>query len=1411
MKKITILTILCFSFNAVFSQTPANGTIENAIEITQENYFEQNVRLDLAPNNLGGQVNCNLTGFTSVFYKFTASTDATTNIFLTDSNGNAILQDNSFVIVFSAPNLNVTNNNQLTTVSACQFGTSSSINMVTGTSYYVLINRQEANVLSNIQITLPQDIPVSEKQALLDLYNSTDGPNWTQGANWFTNIPASQWDGIEVANGHVKDLFINNYNLTGTLNQSLVNLTLAEGLFLSGNNLSGEIPDLSSITTLDGLNLVGNSYSFTDIETNFTNNSTIPNFFYNNQKDIDNPITIEAVIGNDYSFDITPVTGTNLQYQWVKIRNVFGEEDEIITGETNLNYNITNTQSEDLDNYTCLVTSPTIPDLTIKRATIKLTAPVSQLEKEALIALYNTTDGPNWNNNANWLSNLPVGEWEGVTTQGDKVIVLNLNFFGLNGALPDEIGDLVNLEELRISVNPNLIGSIPSSIGNLTELKWLRFQFNGMSGEIPVTVGNLSSLKRLYLINNSFSGEVPSQLSNLNNLEQLFIGGNEFSGSVPELFNNMPNLVSLGLNDNQFSSSLPTSINNTTNLQFIDVSSNNFENTIPDLTSFPDLENLNIADNEFQFGDFETEFSNYLSNITSFTYAPQKRISEDELQFVSIGDNIVLNATASGINNTYQWFFSNQPLTGENNPSLILSNIQLSQIGNYYCSITNSVVSNLELLTGVTTLDLNPLESPDYNDLIAFYNAMNGDNWINNTNWLDTNVPLSLWNGLTVVDNRVTEINLVNNNLTGSIPDEIANLTNLERFDFNINNVFGSINPLLGSLTNLTYIDLRNNNLTGTIPNEITQLNNLFVFVVSNNNLEGNIPDFTALTNTTVNFFWFDNNKFQFGDFETEFASYLNSPNTNLNFSYAPQKLLAPIENISLDIGETTTITTNVSGTQNNYFWIKRDPITGGGTVISQSQDFNITINNASDYGDYYLEVTSGLVSNLLLQTPDFTIGPDPSTHPDYNALLAFYNATNGPNWTIPWNINAPIQTWDSNSDSQIIFDTTNNRVTSLDVRDLNLSGTLPSEIDGLTELKILNLDSENLTGHIPPEIGNLTNLEDLFFIGCDFTGEVPIEIWNLTNIKNLLIGIQASEQLTLNNGIPASISNLQNLEWLNLTFIPISQPLPTELFNLPNLNKLRIANCGLSGTVPAGISQIPDVIISGNDFIGPLPAELLNAVGNTSIRLNGCFFDFSDLEPLVSSGNYGFVEYSPQRTMDQPLDIQTTPNQDITLTVDDTNINRVANSSQQMNNAFQWFKDEQAIMSSNSSSYTIINAQEADSGVYYAEITNPLLPDLVIRRADINILINPSLSLDNIQEETITIYPNPTRNYVNVKIGNNKVSKVYLYDSNGRLLFEKEISFTRNLIDLSNYSEGLYLLKIINDNKEITKKIIKN
>ena len=70
-------------------------------------------------------------------------------------------------------------------------------------------------------------------------------------------------------------------------------------------------------------------------------------------------------------------------------------------------------------------------------------------------------------------------------------------------------------------------------------------------------------------------------------------------------------------------------------------------------------------------------------------------------------------------------------------------------------------------------------QATDRAALVAFYNAMDGDNWKNNINWL-SEAPLGEWHGVGTNSNgRVFNVRLTDNGLIGELPSELGSLTYL--------------------------------------------------------------------------------------------------------------------------------------------------------------------------------------------------------------------------------------------------------------------------------------------------------------------------------------------------------------------------------------------------------------------------------------------------------------------------------------------------------------------------------------------------------------------------------------------------------------------------------------------------------
>ncbi len=221
---------------------------------------------------------------------------------------------------------------------------------------------------------------------------------------------------------------------------------------------------------------------------------------------------------------------------------------------------------------------------------------IPTLECEALVALFNATDGTNWTNNSGWLeSDIPCS-WHGVVCSAGHVRLLVMNDNQIIGSIPVELGNLSNLASLVLTDN-QLSGSIPVELGDLSNLTTLDLSGNRLRGSIPVELANLSNLINLRLCCNGLSGSIPAELGNLSMLLDLHLGyGNQLSGSIPVELANLSNLKHLTLIGNQLSGNIPVELANLSNLQDLELSDTLLFGPIPQ-----NLTKLNLA--RFVFND----------------------------------------------------------------------------------------------------------------------------------------------------------------------------------------------------------------------------------------------------------------------------------------------------------------------------------------------------------------------------------------------------------------------------------------------------------------------------------------------------------------------------------------------------------------------------------------------------------------------------------------------------------------------------------------------------------------------------------------------------------------------------------------------------------------------------------------
>ena len=716
----------------------------------------------------------------------------------------------------------------------------------------------------------------ADRAALAALYAATDGTNWQFKHDWTSSEPLSEWYGVAVDSGPPSA----NLTLWGNLHQIRSDETYSGrviDLNLPFNQLNGEIPsELGNLTNLTRLLLYENklSGSIPSELGNLTNLTTL--LLHDNQLSG----SIPSELGNL----------TNLEYLYLDYNQLTGEIPSELGNLGGL---------RELALYENQLTGEIPSELGNLGNLTDLYIYDNQLTGEIPRELGNLANLSGMSLAYNRLSGEIPPELGNLSNLTELFLPSNQ----LTGEIPSQIGGLGNLIWLHLGHN-RLSGEIPPELGNLSNLTLLSLDNNRLTGEIPLEVGNLSDLTELYLGGNGLTGEIPSGLGSLANLIELHLEVNELSGEIPPELGGLTELTVLNLSRNQLSGEIPAELGSLANLEVLSLSGNQLTGCIPaGLRAVPenDLPGLglrfcdglvptptsrlsSLQDPTPQAATSQTsaslqEYAAFCAsagadlaaaaspNADGEVTATNGEVSQLLAELLAGMEAIVPPAEVSAYHTESAFVIQNwkgavdfRKAEDTYNPVVLLTiEPSIAFAMGAEASLLSDVREQLASAGCVADASDSASNPEDRAALEALYRSADGANWHFDHNWMGS-APIGQWwgvevdGGTTLWGNlhtalpekrgggRVTELNLSQNGLSGEIPPELGNLTNLTRLNLYGNKLTGEIPTELGNLTNLGRLVLSENQLSGSIPPELGNLTNLHTLVLWGNRLSGDIP-----------------------------------------------------------------------------------------------------------------------------------------------------------------------------------------------------------------------------------------------------------------------------------------------------------------------------------------------------------------------------------------------------------------------------------------------------------------------------------------------------------------------------------------------------------------------------------------
>ncbi|GLT83934.1 hypothetical protein SLE2022_021970 [Rubroshorea leprosula] len=834
-------------------------------------------------------------------------------------------------------------------------------------------------------------------------------------------------------------------------------------------------------------------------------------------------------------------------------------------------------------------------------------------EKQALLTFKQGLTDPS-NRLATWTTGRDCCQWTGVVCHNRTGRVVELRLGNPHDSIEDLIfpGKVFERSRFGGEMNPSLL--------NLKHLRYLDLSGSDFEGEIPKFLGSLKNLQYLNLSVSEFGGLIPPELGNLTNLQYL-----DLHGLLPSLFsdnlqwlsnirnlqhldlsltdlskasnwlqvtNELPSLVELRLSASQLGLIPPLPNVNFSSLEILDLSGNGFSNPFVPSWIFPlsSLVYLDLSQNNFGGGipdglrNLSTSLTFLSLESNSFNSTiPDWLYSFSHLEYLSLADNSLQGTISDAIVNLTSLESLDVASTQVEGP-LPSSLAKLCSLRKLYLSgvtLKQDLSEVLQTLTGCISGGLEHL----YLSRCQLFGHMS--------------------NQLNRFQN-LTELYLSKNSISGPISESLTSLKSLRSLDLSQNLLNETFPEWFGQLPELQLLWINGNSLHGVVSEaHFTNVTKLRILVASRNHLVLKVssdwvppfqlsvidlsswklgPRFPLWLRFQKDFVFLDISVGEINDTIPNWFWNLSTQFFNLNISHNQIRGKVPeVFDISPPLGYSASIDLNSNLFQGTLPCLSSNV----GTLDLSNNSFSGTI---SHFLCYKMEEPKSL-QNLHLADNHLS-GQIPDCWMNWPSLLSVDMKNNNLNGNIPSSI------------GYLSF------LEFLHLRRNNLSGVLPESMQNCTELLALDLSGNSFTGHVPSWIGeSLSNIIIISLGSNKLQGQIPETICDLSYLTILDLGHN-----NLSGSIPKCFMNFSAMSIKRNSSVPISyafghfgSSLETTLLMIKGIlleysttlrlvTSIDLSDNNLSGMIPeqiAGLVGLISLNLSTNHLIGMIPVNI--------------------------------------------------------------------------------------------------------------------------------------------------------------------------------------------------------------------------